>query len=152
MGILASNYISHTHQLRRDTARVVASRKGVWQLPLQFDWPHKNFHLAHQTFSSVTGFLCMMQYVLGLGLTHIIGTCTHLVSCPDPSRKIEKGSGNTAIQCLVPEEFNRSCNHVLMLVYAVEIEGVHSCMACVIESFCNISSSWSCGSEALAYE
>ena len=49
MGILASNYISHTHQLRRDTARVVASCKGVWQLPLQFDWPPKNFHLAHQT-------------------------------------------------------------------------------------------------------
>ena len=33
-----------------------------------------------------------------------------------------------AIQCLVPEEFNLSRNHVLMFVYAVKIEGVHSCM------------------------
>ena len=33
-----------------------------------------------------------------------------LVSCPDPFRKIEKESGNTAVQCLVPMEFNQSRN------------------------------------------
>ena len=51
-------------------------------------------------------------------------------------RKIKKGSSNTAIQCLVPKEFNQSRNHVLMSIYAVKIEGVPSCMACVIESCC----------------
>ena len=60
-----------------------------------------------------------------------------LVSCPHPFRKngkIEKpGSGNTAIQCLVPKEFKQSPNHMLMFIYAVKIEGVRSCMACMIE-------------------
>ena len=37
------------------------------------------------------------------------------------SVKIEKGSGNMAIQCLVPEEFN----HELMFTYAVKIEEVN---------------------------
>ena len=36
--------------------------------------------------------------------------------------------------CHPPEEFNQSHNHVLMFRFAVKIEGVHSCMACVIES------------------
>ena len=90
MEILASNYISHTHQLSRDTVRLVASCKGVWQLPLQFDWQHKNFHLAHQTLSSVTEFLCMILKAncAGVGThSHIIGTCMHLVSCLDPFQK-----------------------------------------------------------------
>ena len=37
------------------------------------------------------------------------------------SVKIENGSGNMAIQCLVPEEFN----HELMFTYAVKIEEVN---------------------------
>ena len=37
-----------------------------------------------------------------------------------------------AIQCLVPEESNQSPNQMLMFIYLVKIEGVHSCMACVI--------------------
>ena len=40
-----------------------------------------------------------------------------------PFGKIKKGSGNTAIQCLVPEEFDQSRNHVLMFRYMVKIEG-----------------------------
>ena len=52
-----------------------------------------------------------------------------------PSGKIEKGSGNTAIQCLVPKESNQSRNHTLMFTYAVKIEGVRSCMACMIGKY-----------------
>ena len=54
-----------------------------------------------------------------------------LVSCPDPFRKIEKGSGNTAIQCLVPKEFNQSLNHMLMFYIGgenwrcVQLHGLH---------------------------
>ena len=45
-----------------------------------------------------------------------------------------------AIQCLVPKEFNQSCNHMLMFIYAVKIEGVRSCMACMIEQMLLIMS------------
>ena len=54
-----------------------------------------------------------------------------LVSCPDP---FKKDSGNMAIG-LVQKEFNQSQNHMLMFIYEIKIEGVHSYMACVIESF-----------------
>ena len=52
-----------------------------------------------------------------------------------PFGKIEKGSGNTAIQCLFPKEFNQSRNHTLMFTYAVKIEGVRRCMACMIGKY-----------------
>ena len=52
-----------------------------------------------------------------------------------PFGKIEKGSGNTVIQCLVPKEFNQSRNHTLMFTYAVKIEGVRSCTACMIGKY-----------------
>ena len=52
-----------------------------------------------------------------------------------PFGKSRRGlvSCNTAIQCLVPKEFNQSRNHMLMFIYAVKIEVVRSCMACMIE-------------------
>ena len=34
-----------------------------------------------------------------------------------PRHLSEKLRGDTLIQCLVPEKFNQSCNHVLMFVY-----------------------------------
>ena len=71
-----------------------------------------------------------------------------LVSCPDPFRKIEKGSGNTAIQCLVPKEFNQSRNHMLMFSY---IRGQNwRCAACMIESFSKYWIFYSFVSEPLA--
>ena len=55
------------------------------------------------------------------------------------SEKLRRGlvtrSGNTVIQCLVPKEFNQSRNHTLMFTYVVKIEGVRSCMACMIGKY-----------------
>ena len=36
-----------------------------------------------------------------------------------------------------PRGINQLCNHVLMLIYVIKIEGVHSSMACVIGSLAN---------------
>ena len=46
-----------------------------------------------------------------------------LVSCLDTCQKSREGSGNTLIQCLVPEKFNQSCKHVLMFVYPCSQNG-----------------------------
>ena len=66
------------------------------------------------------------------GVTVMV-SCLLLVSCPDPFGKIEKGSGNTAynLPCSIPAITQPYAN----VICVVKIEGVRSCMVCVIGSF-----------------
>ena len=45
-----------------------------------------------------------------------------LVATEPPFGKINKGSGNAAIQCLVPGEFNQSRHHVLKLYTQLKLK------------------------------
>ena len=59
--------------------------------------------------------------------------------------------GLVTLYCRVPQEFNQSWIHVLMLIYVIKIEGVHSSMACVICSLANTKLSVVCDCVAVRY-
>ena len=59
--------------------------------------------------------------------------------------------GLVTLYCSVPKEFSQSCNHVLMLIYMIKIEDVHSSMACVICSLAETKLSVVCDCVAVRH-